>query len=236
MRPVGEALAEAGWRAEAILLPGFGPDIPNLGQYGQKAWLTATETAWAVQCEGDLPRVLCGYSMGGTLALIQALAQPPDLLILISPFTRLPGWLPPLVSVARHFIKGFQPFRRVKFSDPRVQEQFANFLPGVDLEDPEVQEKIRAEFILPLQPIHEILEMGKQGFQRAGEITSPTLIIQGADDPIVRPSATRQFAKRMDPALLTYHEVAGGHDLLAEGSNQTTGIIDLIIEHVKVLQ
>jgi alpha-beta hydrolase superfamily lysophospholipase len=236
MRTLGEAVAEAGWQAEAVLLPGLGPDIPNLGRYGRKDWLGALAIAWSRITQGARPWVLCGYSMGGTLALLQALEQPPDTLVLVSPFTRLPGLLPRLLSAARFFIKQIQPFRNANFSDPRVREQFAAFLPGVDLSDPEVQQTIREEFVLPLEPLHEILELGKAGYRRAPEISSPTLIIQGVDDPLVRPHLTRRLTGRMDPALTSYHEIPGAHDLMAANGNSNAEAIALILDHLKVFQ
>ncbi len=236
MRALGEALTEAGWQAEAILLPGFGPDIPNLGSYGRNDWLAAIDKAWSRMKKTGGPQVLCGYSMGGTLALIQALEQPPDALVLVSPFTRLPGLLPRLLSVARYFIKQIRPFRKADFSDPRVQEQFAAFLPGVNLEDPEVQQTIREEFAIPLAPLHEILELGKSGYRRARELSMPTLIVQGSDDPLVRPDLTRRLSRQIDPGVITYREIAGAHDLMAANGKSNTEAIDLILDHLKVFQ
>ena len=76
MRPLGEALAAAGYTARAILLPGFGPDVPNLGQMTKGDWLGAASAAWEEMRAVHSPAMLLGFSMGAAIALHLVAARP----------------------------------------------------------------------------------------------------------------------------------------------------------------
>ena len=96
MRPVGEALHDAGWTVQGLLLPGFGPDIATLQQRRLEDWQAAVANAMASLRREHDPLLLVGLSMGGALALQAAADTPPDGLILLAPFWRLAGngaWL-----------------------------------------------------------------------------------------------------------------------------------------------
>jgi pimeloyl-ACP methyl ester carboxylesterase len=54
---------------------------------------------------------------------------------------------------------------------------------------------------------------GQLGYRAAAAVSAPTLIIQGAEDPLVKPLVTRRLAARL-PNLLEYVEVPGGHELI----------------------
>lgn len=236
MRPIGRMLCENGWRAQGILLPGFGPDIVNLDNRGRKDWLSAAETAWLNLKEPSHPTVLIGYSMGAAVALNLIATHPPDLLILISPFWRFPGFLPRLVPAAKWLIPQIHPFKNADFTNPKLRDQFEKIIPGANLDDPEVQDTIRTEFRIPLKTVDEILRLGKEAYQHANMIDVPTLIIQGKNDTLVRPSETIKLAQRIGANWVSYHELDGGHDLIQNGSVNQTRVNELIIQQVTKLR
>jgi carboxylesterase len=236
MRPIGQMLGENGWRAQGILLPGFGEDIVKLGHRGREDWLSEAESAWLDIKRSSHPTILIGYSMGAAVALNIISAHPPDLLILIAPFWRLPGFLPRLAPVAKIFIPDIYPFRNADFSDPNLRDQFNPILPGVDLDDPEVQETIRTEFRLSVRVIDEILNLGKKAYQHANQVQIPTLVIQGNKDPLVRPSETIKLVKRIGSKRVDYHELDGDHDLIQDGSINRTKVNELILREVNRLR
>jgi carboxylesterase len=218
MRPLGEALAGDGWRAQGLLLPGFGPGIVTLETCTIEDWIHAAQSEWDAIQSGSGPRLLLGYSMGGALALILAAQQPPDLLVLVAPFWKMPGFLPRLVPLAHRFYPRFRPFKKSDFSDPRLRQMLASILPDVDLDDLDIQQTIREEFILPLGVINEMFHLGRQAHRTAAQVACPVIILQGAEDPLVRPKETRRLAKhlaRCQPDVpVDYLEIPGGHDLL----------------------
>ena len=220
VRPLAQALFERGWKVRAPLLPGFGTDIPNLNLRRGKDWIGAAAEEWLkLQAEGEV-RLLVGYSMGAAVALHVAKGQPPDKLALISPFWRAPGWIPWLVPLARRLTPNLRLFKKADFNDERLRQMFATIIPEANLDDPEVQAFIRDRFILPLAAMEEVLHMGRNAFRIANRIGSKTLIIQGAQDPIVRAADSKRLARRMKIPQEHYIEIDASHDLLAPDSPQ----------------
>ena len=70
MRSVGKTLHEAGWTVRGVRLPGFGSELVHLIEYNNAQWVKALETEYDfLQAQGYDPRLLVGYSFGGSLAL-----------------------------------------------------------------------------------------------------------------------------------------------------------------------
>lgn len=210
-RPLGEALAKAGWQAHGVLLPGFGPDIVNLAERTRQDWIEAALDAYHTH-EAD---VLIGYSMGAALALSLLDHVQPEQMVLIAPFWSLPGILPRLVPIAKLFIPEMKPFQNADFSDPDTRERFVRIMPGIDLDDPEVQERLRTGMTLPLDSIHEVLKLGRQGKGNVPGVRVPTLVIQGTEDEVVKPQLTYSLVRMFRADVVTLHKIeGGGHDLI----------------------
>ncbi|MCA9917489.1 MAG: alpha/beta fold hydrolase [Anaerolineales bacterium] len=210
LRPLGKQLAAAGWAAYGPLLPGFGAQIPTLGQKTRHDWLHAAQTEWQKVKAAHETAVLIGYSMGGALALNLAAQQPPDFLVLLAPFWRFGSWQGNLLPIVKHFQKTIYPFAKADFGDTAVRQQLSEIMPAADLDDPQVQHQIRTQIQLPTQTIDEVRLLGKAGGKLASAITCPTLVLQGSDDQVVPPKLTRQLVTRLaGPA--TYRELPGNH-------------------------
>lgn len=215
MRPLAQHLQQGGWTVAAPLLPGFGPDLPHLTDFGLDAWRAAVVAAGQELRQEGQPLVLLGYSLGGALALTAATVLRPDALILLSPFSGFSGLLWQLLPLLRHIGPPVRPFRRMKngFSDPRLRDGLAAFLPGVDLDDPDVQAGLR-DFAIPWGLLDELRRTGQAALRAAPQVDIPALVLQGDADPVARPARTRRLAASY-AGPLTYHEVAAGHELLA---------------------
>ena len=233
VRGIGQALAEDGWHARGPLLPGFGPDIVNLAEKRRDDWLEAVGGEWEALRADHYPCVLIGFSMGAALALRLAECLPPDRLVLIAPFWRLPGFLPRLVPVLKLVMPVMRPFKDADFSDLEVRAGFDRLMPGIDLEDPEAQAYIREEITLPLAVIDEVLRLGGEAYRTANSVSSPTLVIQGRDDQMVHPDLTHRLVRRMGGADVIYREIAGDHELIHEHSEQKTIVTGLILDFLK---
>ncbi len=232
VRPLGRALAASGWHVRAPLLPGFGPDIVNLDQYGRRDWLAAARREWDALCAGDGPRVLLGFSMGGALALHLAQAHPPDRLVLIAPFHRMPGILPRLIPVARLFKRRMRLLKDADFDDPARRAQIEQMMPGINLDDPATQEAIRNEATMPLSAMHELLRLGREAYRLAPQVSAPMLVIQGLQDQVARPAETRRLVKRLRQAEVTVHELPAEHDLIQSHSALAAPLAALVIEYL----
>lgn len=210
MRPLGEQLAAAGWAVYGPLLPGFGPQIPTLGQKTRHDWLAAVRVQWQeIQAKHETA-VLIGFSMGGALALNLAAEMPPSFLVLLAPFWQFAGWQGKLLPIVKHFKKTFYPFAEADFGNTAVRKQLSEVMPGVDLDDSTVQARIRQEVQLPTKAIDEVRQLGQHGGKCASSIHCPTLVLQGIQDTVVLAQVTRQLITRLSGPV-TYREIPGDH-------------------------
>ena len=153
--------------------------------------------------------------MGAAAAAVAAAEKDgPDGLVLLAPFTGGIGILGALFPLMRRTVPVIKPFRlfRLDFSNPDVRQGLANFIPDLDLDDPDVQQAIR-EITLPTASLDELRLLGQAARRAAPAIRVPTLVIQGAQDRVVGPQATRQFLDQFTSPV-RYREVTGAHDLL----------------------
>jgi pimeloyl-ACP methyl ester carboxylesterase len=151
--------------------------------------------------------------MGGALSIQAAATAPVDGLVLLAPFSRLQGALPALWPLIRLVVHQFKPFRLFKpdFHDPKVRASIREFLGEIDLDDPAVQQAIR-EFTIPAGLIDQLFRAGKSAYALAPHITAPALILQGRNDPLVRPPQSQRLRRRLAGSA-SYHELPAGHDL-----------------------
>lgn len=227
VKPLAENLAPFGWRLAAPLLPGFGPDIVNLNRRGRSDWLAHARSAWADVAQSK-PRLLVGFSMGAALSIHLAHEDPPDLLVLLAPFWRQPGFLARLVPLARRLLPPLRPFRKADFSDPNLRLNIERYLPDADLDDPYVQERIRQDFVLPINAIHEVFQFGAAAAGLAPSLRCPVLVVQGEQDSVVHPRQTHRLVEKLPPSHTHYEQISGRHQLLASGSASLERVTTLI--------
>ena len=215
-RSLGQALHDAGWTVQGLLLPGFGPEIDRLGEQRYGDWVRAAASALRTLQAQHQPTLLAGFSMGAAVATVTAANVRPDGLALLAPFSGAVGPIGAIMPVLRRLIRTVKPFRLFKpdFSDPDVRKGMANFLPNVDLDDPDVQHNL-LDLSLPLSVIDEVRMVGEAARLAAGSVRSATLLVQGTNDRVVLPKTSRQLVYAFDPPA-RYVEVDGGHDLMDE--------------------
>lgn len=218
MRALAEALHRDGWTVEALLLPGFGADIATLTERRHEEWLDAVaKAAQGLRHTGHRPLLLVGYSMGATLALALAGQIRPDGLIVLAPF----WWVEqPWTRLVEFFVRpflpiGFRPLRKADFGDPKLREGIAKFMPGLNLDDPATRAAIR-DFRVPLGLIDQVRALSRRMWAALPQVNAPALVVQGAQDSVVRTPQTRRLLGRL-PNGAQYVEVNSEHDLtLAE--------------------
>jgi esterase/lipase len=215
-RSLGQALHGAGWTVQGLLLPGFGPQIDKLGEQRYGDWVRAAVDALRSLQAQHRPTLLVGFSMGGAVATVTAANAQPDGLALLAPFSGAVGPMGAIMPVLRRLIRTVKPFRlfRPDFSDPDVRKGIANFLPGVDLDDPRVQTSL-LDVSLPLSVLDEVRLVGEAARLAAGSVHAPTLIVQGVNDRVVQSQTSRRLVYAFDPPA-RYVEVNAAHDLMDE--------------------
>jgi carboxylesterase len=170
MRPLAEALADAGFIVEMPRLPGHGTSVEDLAETGWDDWLTEAERALvALQARSpDGKVVVAGLSMGG--ALTAALAEGhPELagIVLIN----APVAAPPELAAG-------------------LEEMMAGGMEiidsiGGDIADPDADEA--SYDATPLRPLLTMLMAGEDVRARLSEIRQPSLIITSRQDHVVNP-------------------------------------------------
>lgn len=229
MRPLAETLHEQGWTVQGILLPGFGSQFAEILERGYSDWLEAIEQAMQTLKQKYSPVLLIGYSLGGALSLGVSARFQPDGLVLLAPFWRLGTPLQRLIGVVlRPFLpRYFRPLQKADFTDPNLRQSLQDFFPDIDLKDTEVQTWLR-NLQVPISVIDQIMKTGKQAYRSARSIGIPALVVQGAEDELVRPQNTQILVERLaagDGAAvnrgprqpgggLRYLEIPGGHNII----------------------
>lgn len=171
MRPVAEALADAGFAVELPRLPGHGTAVADMVETGWDDWLTEADRALTA-LQGRVPDgkvVVVGLSMGG--ALTAALAEGhPELsgIVLINTPVSAPEEL--LSGVEGMLAGGTDVIDSI----------------GGDIADPDADEASYDE--TPLRPLLTLLAAEEQVRERLGEVTAPALLITSRQDHVVAPT------------------------------------------------
>lgn len=230
MRPLAEALHERGWTCRGILLPGFGAQIESLPQRRWTEWREAVLEALSDLRRDHAPLLLVGHSMGAAVSLTAAIRSPVDGLVLLAPFWRTRGPLWALLPVLKHLFPRVKPFRMMKteIDDPRLLENIRDFLPEVDLNDPQTIAAIR-EFEVPVGMFDELRQVGRAGWRAAPKVTCPTLVLQGTEDATVHPADTRRLARRIRGPV-SRREVRAAHELVFAESPAFPQVREAVVE------
>ena len=214
MRPLATVLREAGWTVHGLMLPGMGADIATLEKRRVEDWSAAANQAMAKLKRRHPVVILIGYSMGGALALHTALDQPPAGLVLLAPFWSFgEGWLRVLWPAVNLLFRRVKPLQHADFSALDVRRALHRMYQRVNLDDPQIQLALR-QTTVSLRAIAQVRQLGRSAFERAGQIAVPVLLIQGSHDKVVRSVCTSRLLNRLPSALVQYHEVSAGHDII----------------------
>jgi carboxylesterase len=185
MRPVGEALARAGFRAVGPLLPGHGTTPGDLYRVTRSDLLQAAQSA-LLSLRGARRIFLCGLSMGGLLAIhlaAQSWVQEglPD-------FSAIA-----LLAPAIEFAGGTWLFANVIGRLPALR-----VLMGKGARDirgqPDDREKVSGSYdAIPMRWGAELRALSQRARELAPRVRAPALILQGALDRTLSPSGARRL-------------------------------------------
>ena len=158
---------------------------------------------WVAKQKPDLPRFLLGHSNGGQVALRFALERRSPIrgLIVSNPAIRIALPIPQHKILIGKLLQKYAPWVTLNGS----------FQAELLTHDPVMQQEHREDSLrhnrMSAPLFFGMVEGGEMLLARAGELTSPLLMIVGGQDPVVDPQAAREFFNRAnseDKTLLLY--------------------------------
>jgi carboxylesterase len=212
MRTLGDTVHACGVDVHAMVLPGMAAELEHLNDMTAAVWRDAVRRRWREYAANYKRTVLIGYSMGGALSMLAAIDQPPDLLVLIAPLSRLADRRAVFLPVAKYFMSGVRPYVGLNWGDPRVHEWFDRTRPSMQTRDPVNQAVLTRDAIYSARMLDEMRRLLAQTRRVAPRVMAPTLIVQGLHDRVVLPRDTRRLVARMGGPV-TYREIHGDHYL-----------------------
>jgi len=182
LRPVAEAMAEAGFTVELPLLPGHGTSVQDLIPCRWEDWSGAVEQAYTELAGRCQTVALAALSMGGTLACWLAVRHPEVAgLALVNPMVE-----PPAAS----FVEVLEGFLAAGPTMAAIGSDIA--LEGTaELSYPET----------PLAPLRSLFDAVAELAPRLGEIRCPLLLFTSPQDHVVPPSSSDFLAERVSGPL-----------------------------------
>lgn len=195
MRPLGEALADAGFLVLGVLLPGHGTTVADLAGRRYEEWLVAVQEGYGQLVETGLPVFGVGMSTGALLLLALAEEEKFAGLALLSPFLRLRHRLAPLVGLLRH-VKRHQRRRLPEHLAPYYYDQ------------------------RPLNGIHQIRRLIRRIEPNLERVTAPVLVLTALGDRTVDAASVHRLYQRLGSPRKELHQFDAevGHDLATRGN------------------
>ena len=185
MRPLANFLHQQGCTVYSPRLRGHGTTPEDLAGRTWEDWLTSVERGYLILATTCRDVVLGGFSMGSGLALSVAACNLPKVraVVAINPPAKLrkkSARLVPAVALWNRLVD------RISTAPNHL-----HFIPN-DPENPDINYSRN-----PVTGLNQLMELMDRVAERLEEITVPTLIIQGSEDPVVHPEGTDDLYQRL---------------------------------------
>jgi carboxylesterase len=187
MRPLGDALAAAGFPVLAPALAGHGTTVADLARTGWQDWLASADAALDTM-RAEVPHVaVAGLSMGGLLAIVLAARRACDIAaaVLAAPALQLTDrriallpWAARIPALRRRL--GLIPKRG-----------------GRDIADVAARASSRAYDAAPLDALLALLALRREAQRALPRVTQPVLLLQGGLDRTVPASVAELVRRRL---------------------------------------
>jgi len=195
MRPLGDALAGAGFHVIGVQLPGHGTEPDALAGVGAAEWLAAVEGAIdALRREGRSVAV-AGMSMGALLALVAAAERRQPVAALVLCGTAL--------TLTNRWIQWLPVVERI----PGVARRWPLIPRGGmrGISDPAGRTASPTYDAIPWRAARELLALIDRARAVLPRVTQPVLALHGREDRTVPPSVLDLLEKRVGTTTFEAH-------------------------------
>jgi carboxylesterase len=194
VRPLGEALAAAGFPVRAVRLAGHATTPDDLARTGWRDWLASAE-AGLVALRAAVPLVaVAGVSLGSLLALLLASRGARDLAGVVCCAT--PLRLADRRTALLHRLSWL----------PGVQRRYAA-LPkrGRDISDPAARAASVSYDVMPLPAVLSLLDLRRVVRRELAHVTQPVLVLHGRHDHAAPVSNLALLHRRLGSSQVETH-------------------------------
>jgi carboxylesterase len=197
VRPLADALVDAGFAADGPLLTGHGDDPARLNTTSANQWLNdvvAASDALEERAPGGL-RVVVACSMGALLALQLSLLRRVDALVLLAPALR---FFPANALGVAALAAGLWRTR------PFIPKEG----PGGDVEDADARRLNPTYKVMPSRGIVELWHLQRATDGLLPRVTTPVCLLHGALDATIAPVSSVRIAAAVTSPLVEHHRLA----------------------------
>jgi len=179
IRPLAEALGRRGCTVEAPMLAGHGGTLADLAASGWPDWVRSAESALdALQARvGGRPVAICGFSMGGLLALRLARLYPERISALVVMSTPL--------RLRRLQVAGIRALARLPINFRAHPGACVPKLAGSDISDPDLRYENPGLRAFPISALEALLDLMDSVRADLPAIQTPVLVVHGRQDHTV---------------------------------------------------
>jgi carboxylesterase len=179
--------AKRGFACEAMILPGFGRPMSEYKKATRTQWNAAIHDEVLKLRENHDQVWVVGHSMGGTLALVEALDHPHDVdgLVLLAPLIEVNPKRSPVFSPRAWF----EITDKIVFFTDMTEMAFP-----VDVHDPEVKASVIRDEFVPRRIYRELFSLTDTVRNRGKELRVPVFLAYAKDDLAADPQAARKYA------------------------------------------
>lgn len=184
-----QRVAQAGWRARVMLLPGHGTTPLDFEPLAPDTLIDAVRDEVRALRKTHRRVVLLGHSMGGALATLTAASEPLEGLILAAPY----------YAVTHRWFYGLHPEQWAALLQPWVRWVYAD--PG---RQPVKRREVSAEILsyawIPTRAILTAIQLAERASAAglAEKISCPALLLHGESDAVTALDAAVALFERLD--------------------------------------
>jgi carboxylesterase len=210
VRPLGDALAAAGFPCRAVRLPGHATSVGDLASFTRRHWLAAVEGGVRELADRAPAVAVAGVSLGALLALAVAASGSPPVRALVllgtpliladerSAMLRYVAWVPGLIG-RRRLVRKRQ---------------------GRDILDTEARRRSVAYDAFPLTAVVELLRLRASVRRVLHRVTHPTLVLHGRHDHTAPVVNVDELKRRLAARPLEVEVYEGSAHVLTEDADR----------------